>query len=117
MNNELKQYEQFYNEYKNMSDEQQAKMLEDAVYETLKKRAEREAKRQHYIKAGDLTVGCQLAEADGYLFDVIEIVKETSKTITVRLASDFSMLRSHWAVNGGVLKTFRKTTILYGNVA
>lgn len=117
MNNEFKQYEQFLNEYKNMSDEEQFAMIEDAVYETLKKRTEREAKRQHYIKAGDLTVGCQLAEADGYLFDVIEIVKETSKTITVRLASDFSMFRNHWAVNGGILKTFRKTTILYGNVA
>lgn len=69
---------------------------------------------KNIIKAEQIKVGSQLAEADGYLFDVIEIVKETPKTITVRLASDFSMIRSHWAVNGGVLKTFRKSSLLYG---
>lgn len=70
--------------------------------------------KQNLVKASDLKVGSQLAEADGYLFDVVEIVKETSKTITVRLASDFSMIKNHWACNGGVLKTFRKSSLLYG---
>lgn len=69
---------------------------------------------EKFIKAEQLKVGSQLAEADGYLFDVIEIVKETPKTITVRLASDFSMIKNHWAVNGGVVKTFRKKSLLYG---
>lgn len=64
------------------------------------------------IKAGDLTVGSQVAEADGFLFDVTEIVKETEKTITVRLCSDFSSIPSHWRFKkdgtpGGVLKTFK----------
>ena len=71
------------------------------------------------IKAGEIKVGSQLAEADGFLFDVVEIVKETPKTITVRLCSDFSSFKSHWTVKpdgapGGVIKTFRKTTRLYG---
>ena len=42
------------------------------------------------ITANQIKVGTQLAEADGFLFDVTEIVKETPKTITVRLCSDFS---------------------------
>lgn len=111
---ELKQYEQFLNEYRNMSDEEQANLLEEAVNESIKKRAERQAKQQNIVKASDLKVGSQLAEVDGYLFDVVEVVKETSKTITVRLASDFSMMKNHWACNGGVLKTFRKSSLLYG---
>ena len=65
------------------------------------------------IKAGELKAGMQVPEADGFLFDVVEIVKETEKSITVRLASDFSSFKSHWAQNGGVVKTFRKTTRLY----
>lgn len=65
------------------------------------------------IKASELKVGMQLPEADGFLFDVVEVVKETPKTITVKLASDFSSFRSHWACNGGVLKTFRKETKIY----
>ena len=112
--NEIKQYEQFLNEYRNMSDEEQFAMIEDAVNESIKRRVERQAKQQNLVKASDLKVGSQLAEADGYLFDVVEIVKETSKTITVRLASDFSMMKNHWACNGGVLKTFRKSSLLYG---
>lgn len=64
------------------------------------------------IKAGELKAGSQLAEADGFLFDVAEIVRETPKTITVRLCSDFSSIHTHWTIRpdgtpGGVLKTFR----------
>lgn len=66
------------------------------------------------IKAADLKAGSQIAEADGFMFDVIEVVKETPKTITVRLASGFSSFHSHWAENGGILKTFRKSTLLCG---
>lgn len=71
------------------------------------------------IKASDIKVGTQLAEADGYTFDVVEIVKETPKTITVRLCSDFSSFESHWGIKkdgtpGGVIKTFRKSSKLYG---
>lgn len=71
------------------------------------------------ITAADIKVGTQLAEADGFLFEVVEIVKETPKTIKVRLCSDFSSIPNHWKVKpdgtpGGVLKTFRKTSCLYG---
>lgn len=73
------------------------------------------------IKAGDLKVGSQVAEASGFLFDVAEIVKETQKSITVRLCSDFSSIQEHWTIKkdgtpGGVLKTFRKFTKIYGIV-
>ena len=71
------------------------------------------------IKAEQIKVGSQLAESDGFLWDVVEIVKETPKTITVRLCSDFSSFPSHWTIKpdktpGGVLKTFRKSSSLYG---
>lgn len=71
------------------------------------------------ITAGQIQVGTQLAEADGFLWEVVEIVKETPKTITVRLCSDFSSFSTHWTAGkdgsaGGVLKTFRKSTKLYG---
>lgn len=71
------------------------------------------------IKAKDIKVGTQLAEADGFVWDVAEIVKETEKSITVRICSDFSSFKSHWTIKpdgtpGGVIKTFRKSTTLYG---
>lgn len=73
------------------------------------------------IKADELKVGSQVAESDGFLFDVVEIVKETEKTITVRLCSDFSSIKNHWTTKpdgtqGGILKTFRKSTKIYGIV-
>ena len=118
--NELQQYEQFLNEYKNMTDDEIFNMIEDAVCESIKKSTKRQAKNKNLVKASDLKVGsqCKLQPnqpcSNGYLFDVIEVVRETSKTITVRLASDFSMMKNHWACNGGVLKTFRKSSLLYG---
>ena len=71
------------------------------------------------IKAEQIKVGTQLAEADGFLWDVVEIVKETPKTITVRLCSDFSSFQQRWTVKrdgtpGGVQKTFYKSSRLYG---
>ena len=70
------------------------------------------------IKASEIKIGTQLAEASGFLFEVTEIAKETEKTITVRLCSDFSSIKEHWkskpdGTKGGVLKTFRKNTRLY----
>lgn len=66
------------------------------------------------IKAGELKVGTQLAEADGFLWEITEIIKFTPKTITVRLNSDFSSYRRHWKNAQGVVKTFRKSSVLYG---
>jgi hypothetical protein len=71
------------------------------------------------IKAEQIKIGTQLAEADGFLWDVVEIIKETPKTITVRLCNDFSSFQQHWTVKpdgtpGGVHKTFRKSSRLYG---
>ena len=71
------------------------------------------------IKASEIKVGTQLAEADGFLFDVVEIVKETEKSITVRLCSDYSSFKNHGTIKpdgtpGGVIKTFRKSTRLNG---
>ena len=71
------------------------------------------------INAENIKVGTQLAEADGFTFEVVEIVRETPKTITVRLCSDFSSIPAHWTTKpdgtpGGVLKTFRKSSKLYG---
>lgn len=73
------------------------------------------------IKASDIKVGTQIAESDGFLFTVTEIVRETQKTITVRLCSDFSSIKSHWTIKpdgipGGIVKTFRKTTRLCGRI-
>ena len=68
----------------------------------------------YIIKAADLRIGSQIAEADGFLFEVIAITKETPKTITVRLASDFSSIPAYRKSAGGIAKTFRKNTLLYG---
>lgn len=70
------------------------------------------------ITASEIKIGTQLAETSGFLFEVTEIIKETSKTITVRLCSDFSSIKEHWTIKpncekGGVIKTFRKSTKLY----
>ncbi len=61
------------------------------------------------IAAGDVTVGTELACADGYLFTVKEIVRRTPKTITLKLASDFSPMS---CIRSGVEKTFRVSSIL-----
>lgn len=70
------------------------------------------------IRAEEIKVGTQIPEADGFLFDVVEIVRQTPKTITIRVCSDFSSNHTHWTINrdgkpGGALKTFRKSTRLY----
>ena len=67
------------------------------------------------INANQIKTGSQLAEADGFLW----VVKETPKTITVRLCSDFSSFEKHWKTKrdgtpGGVIKSFRKSSKLYG---
>lgn len=70
------------------------------------------------IKAEMLEVGMQVPDVSGFLFDVAEIVRQTPKTITVRLCSDFSSFSNHWTrkkdgSKGGAIKTFRKSTRLY----
>ena len=70
------------------------------------------------IKANDVKMGMKLAESDGFLWDVEEIVKETPKTITIRMCSDFSSFEDHWktkrnGLKGGLIKSFRKTTQIY----
>ena len=71
------------------------------------------------INAAELKVGSKVAESDGFLFDAAEIVKETEKSITVRLCNDFSSIPTHWTFEkdgtpGGIIKTFRKSTRIYG---
>ena len=66
------------------------------------------------LNASEITVGTQLAEWDGFLWDVTEIVSTTPLTITARLNSDFSSRRQHWTGNKGVLKTFRRSERLSG---
>ncbi|AFM42933.1 hypothetical protein Desaci_4070 [Desulfosporosinus acidiphilus SJ4] len=66
------------------------------------------------IKALNLKVGDQLAEEDGFLWDVTEIIQETETTITVRLNSDFSSFKEHWRSRSGILKTFDKHRSLQG---
>jgi len=65
------------------------------------------------INAGEIKVGYQLAERDGFLWDVTEIIKETARTITVRVNSDFSSFRAHWKTGSGLQKTLRKTSRIY----
>ena len=61
------------------------------------------------IKAEQIKIGTQLAEADGFLWDVVEIIKETPKTITVRLCSDFSSFQQHWTVKPEyIIKTVKE---------
>ena len=78
-----------------------------------------EPPKSSLIKAGELTKGAQVADISGFLFDVAEVVKQTDKTITVRLCSDFSSFKDHWTIKpdgspGGVIKTFNKSSKLYG---
>ena len=105
-----KELEKILDNIRNLTEDEFQLLIEDAVEETLIAKN----KKGLVIKASELKVGFQLAESDGYLFDVIEIIKETQKTITVRLAQDTSMTKSFWTCNGGILKTFRKNTLLHG---
>ena len=64
------------------------------------------------IKACEIKVGAQIAEPDGFLWQVSEIVGSTPATVTLRLCSDFSSFPAHWKSNGGVVKTFSKSALL-----
>ena len=66
------------------------------------------------IKAEGLKVGDQVAEQDGFLWNVTKIIKETEKNITVILNSDFSSFKEHWTTGAGIEKTFRKRSHLHG---
>lgn len=65
------------------------------------------------VTAGEIKVGDKLPEADGFLFEVIEVNRKTEKTVEIFLASDHSSFRSHHKCNGGVKQTYRSTTQLY----
>jgi hypothetical protein len=66
------------------------------------------------VRVADLCVGDQVAESDGFLFDIIAITPSASgKTVTFTLASEFSSFKSHWAQNGGVKKAFRANSRLW----
>ena len=66
------------------------------------------------FKAEELTNMHQIAEADGFLWNVSEILSETEKTITVRLNSDFSSYKRHHSGSKGIVKVFHKSTNLHG---
>jgi hypothetical protein len=63
------------------------------------------------IKASEMKKGTMIFENDGFMWEVIDIVKQTPKTITVKIKSEFSSYKSHW---DGIDKTFKKTSVLYG---
>lgn len=65
------------------------------------------------IKASEIKVGYTIPESDGFLFEVKEIIKETEKTITVRLINDTTIDKRCWSVNGGLTKNFRKSSNIY----
>ena len=69
---------------------------------------------KNVMLAADLEVGDQLAEGDGFLFEITEIVKRTRCTITVRFHSDFSSFKEHWHDGPGIVRTFRKPSELRG---
>ena len=66
------------------------------------------------VQGNDIRIGTQLAEADGFLFEVIAIVRETPQYKVVKLASDFSSFKSHWRINGGKERRFKKSCRYYG---
>jgi DNA-directed RNA polymerase alpha subunit len=68
------------------------------------------------IKASEIKVGYNIYEADGFEFEVKEVVKETEKSITVRLVNDNTIDKRCWNENGGITKTFRKTTNVYSGI-
>ena len=68
------------------------------------------------IRAEEIVVGCQLAEADGFLFEVTEIVAESTTKIGVRLNSDFSSIKSHWIGGPGMVCTFEKSDLVRGTL-
>ncbi len=63
------------------------------------------------IAWGDLAVGDEVAAADGYLFTVREVVKETATMRTLRIGSDFSPMKE---IRDGVLKTMKKSSRVRG---
>lgn len=54
------------------------------------------------VKMSEVSVGDQVPEEDGFLFDVIEVNEVAGGEIELMLASDFSTNKNHWECNGGV---------------
>lgn len=61
-------------------------------------------KTETIMKASELTAGVVALEGDGGLVDILEVVRTTAKTITVRL-----LVRDSMTMRQAVLQTFRKT--------
>jgi len=51
--------------------------------------------KSHLVRAADIRIGTQLAESDGFLWEVTEVFRNTETAIAVRLNCDFSSFRSH----------------------
>jgi hypothetical protein len=71
------------------------------------------------IKGSEIEVGSQLAEEDGFLFTVVEIIEKTDVYVTVRLCSDFSSFKDHWTIKpdgteGGIVKSFKNDELYHG---
>lgn len=62
-----------------------------------------------FIPAGEIVVGDAIVEADGYLLAVLEITR-TGKTVTMRLASDFSPMGAWRSTGAGIKFTKRCAT-------
>jgi hypothetical protein len=70
--------------------------------------------KSEIVTAGQLVVGDQVAEADGFLWTIREIERSKSgRTITLVLVSDFSSFRSHWSTESGARKTLRASSRVY----
>ena len=70
------------------------------------------------ITAGELKIGDTVPFAGGLPYDVMEIVRETAKSITIRFCCDWTMIHNDWSVMpngkpGGMIKTLRKNTKVY----
>lgn len=56
-----------------------------------------------YIKTEDVIIGTQLAEVDGFLLEVTEIIESDGSGKLVRLNSDFSSSKNLWKGEEGML--------------
>lgn len=65
------------------------------------------------VKACEVSIGDQIPEEDGFLFDVIDVEEISETEVELTLASDFSSIPKHWACNGGVTQKFSKQDQLY----
>lgn len=65
------------------------------------------------VKACNVSIGDQIPEQDGFLFDVIDVEEVSENEVELTFASDFSSFPRHWKCNGGVIQRFSKHDPLY----